>query len=355
MSDLPATMPAIVFEEHGGPEILRLRDIPVPRAGPGEAVFRVRAMALNYVDTWARVGQPGVQTIFPHVSGSEAAGEVVEVGEGTVGVARGDEVVTHSTLACGACTACRTGHESRCRRMRVWGYETGPLDGAMAAFARLPAANLVRKPAQLSFPAAAAFPLCGMTAWHMLVGRADLRPGEDVLVWGATGGVGLYALQVCRIVGARAIAVVGGGGSRADLARELGADEVIDHRAEDVVARVRDLTGRKGVEVVVEHPGAETWGRSIQALARGGRLVTCGNTTGWEASTDIRYLFSRELSLLGAHEASRPELLHVVHLVEQGRLRPVIAEVLPLAQAAEAERRFVAPGKAGKIVLVPDG
>jgi len=354
VSELPELMRAIVFEAHGGPEVLGLREVPTPHPGPGEVVFEVRALALNYVDTWARMGLPGVRTIFPHISGSEASGVVAAVGAGVTELRPGDEVITHSTLTCRRCEACWSGHESRCRSLRVWGYETGPLDGAMGQFARLPEMNLVRKPANLTFEEAAAYPLVLMTAWHMLVTRAALQAGEDVLVWGAAGGLGVYALQVCRFLGARAIAVVGGGGRKADLARELGATEVIDHRSEDVVARVRELTQRKGVEVVFEHTGAATWERSIHSLARGGRLVTSGATSGWEAATDLRYVFSRELSLLGAHEASRAELLAVTRLVEAGRIRPVVREVFPLEEAAEAERRFVSPEKVGKIVLVPE-
>lgn len=351
---MPDAMKAVVFHEHGGPEVLRYEEIPVPEPGPGQVLFKIRAMALNYNDTWAREGVPGVKTIFPHVSGSDMAGVVEKVGPGVVDVRPGDEVVAHPSISCRNCAACTAGQEYFCRRFLIWGFQTGPNDGSMAEYGVLPVANLLPKPAGIGWEEASSYSLCLLTVWHMLKNRARLQPGEEVLVWGATGGLGIFAVQVARLFGARVLAVVGADGRKEKLAAELGADAVIDHRSEDVVARVKELTGKRGVDVVFEHTGQATWERSIASMAWGARLVICGNTSGWEGKTDLRFLFNKQLNLLGSHEGRKADLVEAWKFVEAGRIRTVIREVLPLREAARAEELFVDRHSYGKIVLVPE-
>ena len=225
-------------------------------------------------------------------------------------------------------------------------------DGGYAQLVAVPRANVIPKPANLSYPEAAALPLVFLTAWHMLVTRARVQPGEDVFVWGASSGVGSAGIQIAKLLGARVIAATQGEEKQAK-ARQLGADEVIDHKTTDVLRAVRDLTGGRGVDVVFEHVGQATWETSIKMLAKGGRLVTCGNTSGWEGQTDIRYVFARQLSILGSYMGSKGELLALLPWVEAGRLRPVVHAVLPLAEAAEAHRILESQAQFGKVVLEP--
>jgi len=289
---------------------------------------------------------------LPHISGSDAAGVVTEVGSEVTSVKVGQEVVVHPSMSCRICEACTRGQEYFCRQFKIWGFQTGPLDGGHAEYARIPEANAIPKPARLSWEEAASIPLVLLTAWHMLVTRARLGPGEDVLIWGAGSGVGSVAIQIAKTIGARVIAVAGTD-AKCEKARTLGADHAVNHASQDVVAEVRKITNRKGVEVVFEHVGQATWERSLAAMAWGGRLVICGNTTGFEAKTDLRFLFNKQLSLLGSHQGSKAELLEGLRLVEAGRIRPVVHRVLPLKDAAEAQRLMEGRAQFGKLVLVP--
>ncbi len=340
-------MKAARFHGHGGPEVLVLEDAPDPRPRPGEALIRVRACATNHLDLWQRRGLERVTIPFPHISGAEVAGEVLDAPGGEVGT--GARVLLQPGLSCGRCAACLDGRDNECRRYDVLGYQS---DGGYAELVVVPVANVVAIPDHVPFAAAAAFPLTFLTAWHMLVTRAKVRPGETVLVLAGTSGVGQAAIQVARLHGARVIATAG---SEAKLAhaRALGADEVVHHHAADLVAVVRGLTGKRGVDVVVEHVGAATWERSVKALAPGGRLVTCGNTTGWDARIDLRFLFSRQLSLLGSYMGTKGELLQAARFFFDGRLAPLVDSVMPLAGAADAHRRLEAGDVAGKLVLTP--
>lgn len=345
-------MKAIVYERHGGPDVLSRVDLPEPQPAAGEALIEVRATALNYVDLWAREGLPGMRFALPHLPGSDAAGIVRAVGPGVTSVHPGDEVVVHPGLSCRECEACTSGQEMLCRHFAIWGFQTGPLRGGYAEYAVLPAVNLVPKPANLDWPEAASVPLCLMTAWHMLAGRARVQPGDTVLVWGATSGVGVMAVQIAKLHGARVLAVAGSQ-AKLEAALALGADAGIDHRTQDVVAEVRRLTAKRGVDVVVEHTGQLTWERSIASMAPGARLVTCGNTTGFDARTDLRFVFNKQLSLLGSHEGTKAELLQALRFVADGRIRPVVGATFPLSEAAQAQRLVAAGDKIGKLVLLP--
>jgi len=310
-------------------------------------VVRVRACALNHLDLWVRRGLNGVTFSLPLVPGSDISGEVAAVGTNAQRVHTGDRVVLAPGVSCGQCAACAAGKDNECRKYTLLGYGR---NGGCDEYVLAPEVNVLPMPPGLSFEEAAAVPLVFLTAWHMLVAQARLQPGEEVLILGAGSGVGSAAIQIAKVIGARVIATAG---SRAklDKARELGADEVIDHEQQKISEEVRRLTGNRGVDVVFEHVGTATWEQSILSLATGGRLVTCGATTGSAAQLDLRYLFARQLSLLGSYMGSRAELYSVLKLVGEKRLRPVIDRVFPLAEAVQAHRRLEQREQFGKVVL----
>lgn len=340
---------AIVFTEHGGPEFLRYTDVAEPKISPAEVLVRVRACALNHLDLWGRRGLPGIKIPMPHISGSDVAGEIAQVGSLATRVKVGDRVLLSPGISCCQCAACSAGLDNRCRQYTLLGYG---VDGGCAEYVKAPEINAIPIPGDLSFEEAAAVPLVFLTAWHMLITRAQLQPGEDVLVLGAGSGVGSAAIQIAKLAGARVITTAG---SDAKLAkgRELGADEVINHQKQDTLAEVKRLTGKRGVDVVIEHVGVATWKSSVASLATGGRLVTCGATTGYAAETDLRILFAKQISLLGSYMGSRGELYDVLKLIGERKLHAVIDRVLPLAQCAEAHRLMEDRLQFGKIVLKP--
>ncbi len=340
-------MKAIVFHQHGGPEVLHYTDVPEPKLHPNEVLVRVRACAVNHLDLWVRRGLPGVSIPLPHIPGSDVSGEIARVGEHVARVKVGDKVVLAPGVACSRCVHCLAGRDNQCREFTNLGYM---IDGGCAEFVRCPEVNCFPMPANLSFEEAAAVPLVFQTAWHMLVTRAGLQPGEEVLVVAAGSGVGSAAIQIAKFLGARVIATAGSDEKLAK-ARQLGADEVIHHGVHKINEEVKRLTHRRGVDVVFEHVGTATWEQSVASLAPGGRLVTCGATTGFDAKIDIRFLFSRQLSLLGSYMGTKDELNTVLKLVGQGRLRPVIDRVLPLASCAEAHAILEHRKHFGKIVL----
>ncbi|MBI3840760.1 MAG: zinc-binding dehydrogenase [Thaumarchaeota archaeon] len=340
-------MKAVRFHAHGGPGVLKYEEAPDPKPDSDEAVVRVRACALNRLDIWARNGLPNVEIALPHISGSDIAGEIDWVPEEEKEFRRGDQVIVNPGLGCGRCEKCLLGRDNQCRYYTIIGYGT---DGGYAELVKVPRRNLVRKPEGMGFEDAAAFPLVFLTAYHMLVTKASLEAGETVLVLGAGSGVGSAAIQVAKMNGAEVIATAGGP-EKLEKAKGLGADHVIDHRRQDVLAEVRRITGKRGVDVVVEHVGKATWDGSVKALAKGGRLVLCGATTGAEVVTDLRYVYNRELTIYGSYMASKGELLKVVELVSAGRLRPVVDSVFPLEKAAGAQSKMEGGGHFGKIVL----
>ena len=336
-----------MIRTHGGPEVLALEDRPVPEPGPGEARVRVRAVALNHLDLWVRKGVPGHVFPLPIVPGCDIAGTVDAVGPGT-SARVGDAVVVGPGVSCGTCLDCRSGRENLCRTFGILG-ETR--DGGCAELVVVPAVNLFPKPGG-STPEAAAVPLVFLTAWHMLVARAAVRMGETVLVHAAGSGVSSAAIQIARLHGARVIATAGTE-EKCARARDLGADEVVNYREKDFVEEVRRFTAKRGVDVAVDHVGAETFDRTIRALARGGRYVTCGATSGYEMKTDFRYVYFKSLSILGSTMGGSHELALVLEHVASGKLRPVLDRVLPLASVADAHRHLEARAGFGKTVLVP--
>lgn len=340
-------MRAVVLEQHGGPDVLAVRDVPEPVPPPGWVKVRVRACALNHLDLWARRGMPGIKFSLPLILGNDVAGVVAEPGPGVQGWVPGAEVVLAPGVSCGLCEACALGDDNFCRQYRVLGYG---LDGGYADFVVVPATNVLPKPRGLSWAETAALPLVFLTAWHMLVHKAQVRLGEDVLVLAAGSGVGVAGIQIAKLFGARVLAAASSEEKLAK-AKALGADACINYATQDFAAEVKRLTDKKGVEIVFEHTGQDTWAKSILAAARGGRIVTCGATSGYEAVTDLRHVFSRQIRILGSYMGRRAELFEVLRWVERGRLRPVVDRVLPLAQAAEAHRVLEAREAFGKVVL----
>lgn len=342
-------MNAIVFSHHGGPEVLRYTEVPEPHVGANDVLVRVRACALNHLDLWVRGGMPGISIPLPHIPGSDISGEVAQVGKNVTRVQVGEKVILAPGISDGTCHQCLSGADNMCRKYTMFGYM---VDGGCAEYVASPEANVIPKPEKLSFEEAAAVPLVFLTAWHMLIGRAQLQPGEEVLVLAGGSGVGSAAIQVAKAIGARVLATVGSE-AKIEKTRALGADEVILHTKHSILEEVKRLTARRGVDVVFEHVGAATWDQSIASLAVGGRLVTCGATTGYEGKIDIRYLFTRQLSILGSFMGRKGELYQVLGLIGRGQLRPVIDKVMPLAQCAEAHARLEHREQFGKIVLVP--
>jgi len=341
-------MRAVVIREHGGPEVLRSEEIADPRPVPGEVLVRVRAVALNHLDVWMRMGQAARTVAFPHVLGCDIAGEIVSA-NGVEGLAPGTRVMLAPGVSCARCRACLGGADNFCRQYRLLGLER---HGGYAELVRCPAANVVELPDGISFEEAAAFPLVFLTAWHMLVTRARLQAGESVLVWGAGSGVGSAAIQIAKVRGARVVATAGDE-AKLEKARSLGADATVSHTAGDVAKEARRFTEGKGVDVVFEHAGAATWERSILSLAHGGRLVTCGATTGPVGATDLLRLFAKQLSVLGSYMGSKAELLDVASLFFGRKVKAVVHAVLPLVDARKAHEEMEASRHFGKIVLVP--
>jgi NADPH:quinone reductase-like Zn-dependent oxidoreductase len=338
---------AIQFQQHGGPEVLKYVEVTDPAIRPGEVLVRVRACALNRLDLWVRQGLPNVPIPLPHIPGSDVAGEIAQVGSGVNTVRAGQKVVLVPGVTCGKCAACLAGLDNRCRQFTNLGYM---VDGGCAEFVRVPEVNCLPYPQNLSFEQAAAVPLVFQTAWHMLVARAELQPGEDVLILGAGSGVGVAAIQIAKFFGAQVIATASSD-EKLVKARELGADHTINHKSQKIRDEVRRITGKRGVDVVFEHVGTVTWDDSLASLAASGRLVTCGATTGYDAKVDLRFLFTRQLSLLGSYMGTKNDLRTVMKLVAGGRLKPVVDRVFPLAEAAAAHAYLESGAQFGKVVL----
>ena len=339
----------MVFHTHGGPDVLEYADVPEPSIGAGQILVRVKACAINHLDIWIRQGIPAYQIHLPHISGCDVAGTVERVAPGVTNVKAGDAVVLAPGLSCGQCEWCRAGNDNLCVTYGIRGAAT---DGGYAELAAARATDALPLPQGLPFEEAAAFPLVFLTAWHMLVTRAKLRVGETVLVHAAGSGVGHAAVQIAKHLQATVYATVGSD-AKAAKAKALGADEVVNYRTERFEERVKTLTRGRGVDVVFEHVGPDTWGGSLRLLAKGGRLVTCGATSGPSVPLDLRYVFSRQLSLLGSMMGTCAELQQVVRLIGERTLRPAVDTVFPLREARQAQERLLNRDVFGKLVLVP--
>ena len=340
-------MKAVLFREFGGTDRLHYEDVPEPKIGETEVLIRVRACALNHLDIWARQGTRKERIPMPHISGSDISGEVAKIGNLVRDHRPGERALIAPGISDGTCEYCASGWDSLCESYKVIGYET---QGGYAEYVAVPSHNVLPIPDRLTFEQAAAVPLVFLTAWHMLVTRAHLKPGEIVLVWGASSGVGSAAVQVAKLLGAKVIATAGNE-EKLKRARELGADWTINHRSQDIPAEVKRFTNGKKANVVFDHVGQATWENSMRSMAPGGRLVNCGVTSGGKAEIDIRYIFVRQFSLIGSYMGGRSELLKVLSFFEDGSLKPVVDSVFPLMEAAAAQARMEKSEHFGKIVL----
>ena len=344
-------MKAITFEEHGDIDKLKYTTVPDPEISANDVIIKVKASGVNYTDIWARRGLPGMKISLPHISGSDVSGVVQEVGSEVKHIEPGQNVLIHPSISCRICEYCCSGKEYFCRNFQIYGFQTGPLIGGHAELCKISGANVIPMPSNLTFEEAASLPLVLLTVWHMLVSRANISSKDTVLIWGAGGGLGTIAIQVSKLFGAKVIAVVGND-EKLKKAKELGADEVINHKEEDVSKSVKQHTQKKGVDIVFEHVGESTWETSIKSLRWGGKLVICGATTGYNASTDLRYLWNKQLNLLGCHMGSKFELIEALNFIEKGNIKPVVGKTLPLEQAGIAQKLMESREIIGKIVLM---
>ncbi len=340
-------MKALAFDEFGGPEKLRLQDVPDPRPGPGQVLVRVRACALNHLDLFVREGIPALKTPLPFWTGCDIAGDVAEVGPDVTGLRVGDRVCVNPNLTCGRCEFCIQGEDSLCVRYGIVGEH---LPGGLAELVAVSAENVLPLPAHVSYEHAASFILTNMTAWRMVVTQARVRPGEDVLILGVGGGVSSTAVQIAKLCGARVL-VTSSSDAKLERARQLGADVSINYAKEDWESAVYEKTAKRGVDVVLENVGAQTWKQSLRSLRKGGRLVTCGATTGPIAETDIRIVFWKQIHIIGSTMANRREFNDVMRLFFAGRLKAIVDEIVPLKDGAAAQRRLAEGRQFGKIVL----
>jgi len=343
-------MQAVQFTEHGDTDVIEYGDFADPRAGPGDVLVDVKAAALNHLDVWTRRGLPGIDLEMPHILGSDAAGIVEDVGEDVSRFEPGDRVAVSAGVNCGHCEFCRDGEPTMCVNFHLLGEH---VRGVHAEQAAVPADNLVPVPEGVDWEVAGSVSLVFQTAWRMLVTRADLQPGEDILVLGASGGVGHAALQIADYVGATVYATASSEQKR-EYARELGATAAIDYESDDFADEIRELTGGRGVDVVVDHVGAATWKQSLKSLAKGGRVVTCGATTGPNPETDLNRIFWNQLEVIGSTMGTHGEVDDVLELVWQGEFGTRIRETLPMSETARAHEMLENREGFGKVVTVPD-
>jgi NADPH:quinone reductase-like Zn-dependent oxidoreductase len=340
-------MKAVRIHQFGGPEVLTYEDVPDPKPRKDQVLIRVRACAMNHLDLWVRKGLPGIN--LPHILGSDIAGEIVEVGEYITDFKPGQRVLLAPMHFCNHCAKCAAGLQNQCRQFTVLG---NAVDGGNCELMAIPPVNVIPIPDALDFNQAASVPLVFLTAWRMLTGRAAIRQGQTVLVLGANSGVGTAAIQIAKLFHARVISTAGDE-RKMERARDLGADHVIDHYKQKISEEVRKLTNKEGVDIVIEHVGQATWEESMKCLKPAGTLVTCGATTGPKVDMDLRFLFSRQLALLGSYMGTMSELYEVLGHVFAGRLKPVIDRVFSLKDIRAAHEHMEHSQMFGKIVLNP--
>ena len=346
-------MKAAVFKEYNKDptKVVKIEDIDVPKIKPTEVLIKVESAAYNYNDLWAIWGEP-VKTPLPHISGSDVAGTVVEVGSDVVKLKVGDRVVSHSNMSCRVCDACTSGREYDCNDRQIWGFQTGPLWGGFSQYTHLPEVNVVKIADNVSFADAAAVSMVGMTSWHMLVGRAKIKPGQVVLIMGGGSGVGMVGIQIAKLYNCTVIATAGNK-DKMDKCIQLGADYVVNHREADWYKKVREVTNRQGVDVVYEHIGKSTFPQEVGLLKMGGTLVSTGATTGYDSPIDLRYLFFRGTNLLGATQGTRGGLEEIMRWVSKGRIKPIIDTILPFSSMVEGHIKMADSQLFGKIVTTP--
>ncbi|MEK6965050.1 MAG: zinc-binding dehydrogenase [Thermoproteota archaeon] len=358
-------MKAVVYEEYTPNDdykkILKVKDVPEPKPKSTEVVFKVKAAALNYNDLWGMRGQP-IPVPLPHISGSDAAGEVIAVGDEVKNIKVGDRVASHSNMSCRVCSACTDGREYDCEKRTIWGFQTGPLWGAYSEVTHLPEVNVVKIPQNVSFEEAAAASMTLLTSWHMLVGRAKIRPGQVVLIMGGGSGVGSFGIQIAKLYGCTVIATASG--DKLEKCKKLGADYAVDHRKEDWNKEVREITKEiskklgvsPGIDVSFDHIGQTHWNKQLTLLKYGATLVSCGATTGYDAQTDLRHIFFKGTNILGSTQGTRAELEQGFFWMGQGKIKAAIDSIHSFENAADAHTKMLTgKGLFGKILLKPEG
>ena len=346
-------MKAAVFREYNKDptKVVKIEDIDVPKIKANEVLIKVESASYNYNDLWAIWGEP-VKTPLPHISGSDVAGTVVEIGEDVSKFKVGDRVVSHSNMSCRICEQCTAGKEYDCKERNIWGFQTGPLWGGFAQYTHLPEVNVAKLPENVSFEDAAAISMVGMTAWHMLVGRARIIPGQTVLIMGGTSGVGMMGIQIAKLYNCNVIATAGNQ-QKMDKCLELGADNVVNHREADWNKKVREITKKEGVDVVFEHIGKNVFPQEVGLLKMGGTLVATGATTGYDSTLDLRFLFFKGTNLLGSTQGTKAELEQVIYWVSKNKIKPLIATTLPFSNMVEGHVMMAGAEQIGKILTTP--
>ena len=340
-------MKAVVFEKHGGPEVLEYTEVPEPKAGPGEVLIEVKATSINHIDIFLRRGMPGIKVPLPKIVESDAAGIIRQMAPDVSGLRVGQRVTINPGISCGRCEFCAAGFGSQCTSYAMVGENR---DGAYAELVAVPAHIVLPIPDSISFEEAAAAPLVFLTAWSMMVTKGNIRPGEDVFILGAGAGVGTAAIQIAKMTGCR-VFVTASNDEKLERARQLGADLLINYKTEEFDKKIRELTNKRGVDVVVDYIGADTWVRSLRSARRGGRVLTCGATTGFAPQTDLRQIFFRQVQVIGSTMGSQRDFLDVMKCVFRGQLKPVIDRVLPLREVRRGHELVEERAVFGKIVL----
>jgi len=356
-------MKALVYEEYTTNDdfskILKIKDIPEPTPRSNEVIFKVKSAALNYDDIWGMRGKP-LAIPLPHISGTDAAGEVIAIGSEVKNIEIGDRVVSHGNMSCRICKYCTSGREYDCRQRKIWGFETGPLWGGYCEVTHLPEENVVKIPKNVTYDEAAAASMTLLTSWHMLVGRANIQPGQLVLVMGGSSGIGTFGIQIAKLFGCTVIAT--SSPDKLDKLLDLGADYAVDHRREDWNKEVREISKKipkpfgdtTGIDVIFEHIGGSHWNKELTLLKYGATIVTTGATTGYDAKTDLRHIFFKGVNILGSTQGNRAELEQGLYWISKGKIKSIIDSVFPLEQAAEAHTKMLkGKGLFGKILMQP--
>lgn len=344
-----AKMRAAFFRKNGSVEDLEYGFIDRPKPDSQEVLVKVKACALNHLDLWTLAGMKGVKIEMPHILGCDIAGEVIECGSRVKSIKKNKPVVIAPGIRCGKCEFCKSGWDSLCPHYKILGFQ---INGGYAEYVKVPAENVIPVSEDWDPAEWASVPLVFLTAWHMLVTRANLKKGEKVLIHAAGSGVGSAAIQIAKYLGAHIITTVGQD-EKIHRAKQLGAEHVINYQKKDFPAEVLKLTGGKGVDVVLEHIGPTTFAGSLSCLTKKGRLVTCGVTSGPTVTVDLRFLFVRQISILGCYMGGLHELKKVISLIKKKKLKPVVDKIFPLREASKALARMQSRTHFGKIILVP--
>jgi alcohol dehydrogenase len=350
-------MKAAVFSEYSKDpaKVVKITEIDRPKLKSNEVMIKVESAAFNYNDLWAVWGEP-IKIPLPHISGTDIAGTVTDIGSAVTTIKVGDRVVSHANLSCRTCYLCTSGREYDCNSRLVWGFQTGPLWGGFAQFAKLPEVNVVKLPSGISFNDAAAIAMVGLTSWHMLVDRAKIVPGQCVIIMGGTSGVGMVGIQIAKLYNCSVIATAGNK-DKMDKCFEIGADYVVNHRDPDWYKTVLSITkskmGGEGVDIIFEHIGKSVFAKAVSLLKMGGTLVSTGATTGYNSNLDLRYLFFRGLNLIGSTQGTKAELEDVIYWTNKGKIRPLIDAILPFGRITEGYAKMASGDHFGKILVTP--